>query len=373
MEHVMQLRDFGDRSGLQVHPVSIGAMRLPKDALEAVELIRYAIDSGLRYIDTSRGYGESEWLLGRALRDGYRDKVILSSKWSPWITRIQPTDEPTADCIRRRIDETLLRLGVDYLDYYQVWNIQSEENYQAATRRGGSLDGIRQAMDEGVVKRTGFTTHDSPENLLKYLPDLDWAEIVLMTFNALNPKYRDALQAYREAGIGTIVMNPVGGGRLAQESSVFDQLRALGDAVDMPNLALRYILGHPYIDTAIVGINRKSDVDAAVAAAEQAPLTPEQIAAVDAFVQARSPEDSGFCTGCRYCLPCPEGIDIPAVMSALYDAEVWDLKQEGERRYGRIKGSKADACVACNDCIDKCTQQLQIPDLMEKAAAMFTA
>jgi hypothetical protein len=110
-----------------------------------------------------------------------------------------------------------------------------------------------------------------------------------------------------------------------------------------------------------------------VAAAEQAPLTPEQIAAVDAFVQARSPEDSGFCTGCRYCLPCPEGIDIPAVMSALYDAEVWDLKQEGERRYGRIKGPKADACVACNDCIDKCTQQLQIPDLMEKAAARFTA
>jgi hypothetical protein len=100
---------------------------------------RAAIDAGMRYIDTSRGYGESEWLIGRALKDGYRDKVLLSTKWAPWITKVQPSDKPSSDCVRRRIEESMKRLDVDYLDYYQVWNIDSREHYDQAVRKGGSV------------------------------------------------------------------------------------------------------------------------------------------------------------------------------------------------------------------------------------------
>ena len=94
---MMELRQFGKRSGFEVAPVSIGAMRLPEDCTDAVALIRYAIDSGMCYIDTSRGYGESEFKLGRALKDGYREKVILSSKCSPWIKKVREDDDGSAD------------------------------------------------------------------------------------------------------------------------------------------------------------------------------------------------------------------------------------------------------------------------------------
>ena len=100
-----KLIDFGRRSGLKVHPVSIGAMRLPEDVEEAVSLLRQAIDIGMIYIDTSRGYGDSEIKVGKALKDGYREKVILSTKCSPWIKKVEPDDDTSADCTYKRIVE----------------------------------------------------------------------------------------------------------------------------------------------------------------------------------------------------------------------------------------------------------------------------
>ena len=98
----MELRDFGRRSGLKVNPISLGAMRFPKDDDEAVALIRKAIDAGYRYIDTSRGYGDSEEKLGKALKDGYREKVYLSTKCSPWIKQVEPDDDASASASRWR-------------------------------------------------------------------------------------------------------------------------------------------------------------------------------------------------------------------------------------------------------------------------------
>jgi len=109
------LKDFGKRSSLKVYPVSMGAMRFGKDKEEAVRLIRHAIDSGLIYIDTSRGYVESEETLALALKDGYREKVILSTKWSPWIKKVEEGDDASAQCMYGRIREQLGRLEVDYL------------------------------------------------------------------------------------------------------------------------------------------------------------------------------------------------------------------------------------------------------------------
>ena len=94
--------DFGQRSGIEVFPVSIGAMRLPEEE-KATPLIRQAIDAGMIYIDTSRGYGDSEIKLGKALKDGYRDKVFLSTKCSPWIKKLEPTDDTSAECTYKNI------------------------------------------------------------------------------------------------------------------------------------------------------------------------------------------------------------------------------------------------------------------------------
>lgn len=369
----MRLHDFGNRSGLQVPPVNIGAMRLPKDVGDAIDLIRYAIDSGMRYIDTSRGYGESEWILGRALKNGYRDKVILSTKCAPWITKIRPADAPTAATVRRRIEESLLRLDVDYLDYYQVWNIDSREHYDQAVAPGGMVDGIRQAIDDGLVRRTGFTTHDDVENLKEYVKEADWCDIILFTYNLMNRQYAPAIAAAREQGIGTIIMNPVGGGVLAESSPVLQKLADDVGAETVPELAIRYVLSNPDVTTIISGISKKSDVDASVAAAEKPTFSDDAMQRISAFLDDLTPEKTGFCTGCKYCLPCPHGINIPAIMSSINDARYWGLIERARKKYSRINGPKADACTECGVCEERCTQGLSIPEEMKYAAANLAA
>ncbi len=362
----MQLRPFGQRSGFEVPRVNIGAMRLPQDLDEAVALIRYAIDHGMRYIDTSRGYGDSEVKLGHALKDGYREKVILSTKWSPWITKIEEDDDASADCTCKRIEESMRRLDVDYLDYYQVWNIHNRETYDLAIAKGGMLEGIQRAMSDGLVGHTGFTTHDTPENLATYFQEADWAELVLISYNMLHTGYREALQAAHARGIGTIVMNPVGGGKLSEPSKVLLNLAGQVGADTVPELALRYILSSSFVDTVIVGMSKKSDVDEAVAAAERDAFSPADQARIEAFLQLISIENTGFCTNCGYCMPCPNGVEIPAVMACIYDDRYWGLTEAARHRHAHIKGN-AGLCTACGQCLPKCTQQLPIVDEMRYA------
>jgi predicted aldo/keto reductase-like oxidoreductase len=370
----METRDFGKRSGLKVAPVSIGAMRLPGESIDAVNLVRRAIDAGMRYIDTSRGYGESEWHVGRALEDGYRDRVALSTKCSPWIRKVVDTDEPNAETVRRRIEESMTRLGVDVLDFYQVWNVNKRENWEKAVAPGGMVDGIRQAMEDGLVRHTGFTTHDTVENVVEYCETQDWPEVILVSYNMLKTDYAPALAAAKANGIGTIVMNPVGGGQLAEQSPVLLQLAEQVGAVSVPDMAVRYVLSNPDVDTILCGMNKPSDVDDTVASAERDPFTRDQIARIDAFIADRQGENVGFCTGCNYCMPCPQGIKIPQVMSCIHQDRFLGLKEAAKRQYNAGWGVgkiKADACKQCGQCEPKCTQGLEIMKEMAYAAAQY--
>lgn len=367
----MELVHLGQRSGYRIPRVNIGAMRFPEDDDAAVNLIRHAIDSGMRYIDTSRGYGRSELKLAKALREGYRDKVILSTKWSPWVTKIEEDDSDSADCVRRRIEEQLDRLDVESLDFYQVWNIHSRECYEQATRPGGMVEGMLKARQEGLVNHLGFTTHDSPDNLMDYLPHVDWAEVVLFSYNLLNRRYAEVIEAYHRAGIGTIVMNPVGGGKLAQSSDKLMQLAREVGAQSVPDLAIRYILSNPHIDTVICGLTRLQDVDDSIASAQAGPFEEGAIERIQAFLRDIEVQQAAFCTSCGYCLPCPEGIDIPTVLSCLFEDQYWGLHEAARARYEGIKTPKADACVVCGSCEEQCTQGLNITELMQQCTELF--
>jgi uncharacterized protein len=358
---MMDLKAFGKRSGFEVAPVSIGAMRLPEDAVDAVALIRHAIDSGMRYIDTSRGYGESEFKLGRALKDGYREKVILSSKCSPWVKKVSDDDDGSADSVRRRIDETLLRLDADKLDFYQVWSVNNRENWDLATKKGGMVEGIVRARDEGLVGHIGFTTHDTPENVVECLDEADWAEVILVTYNLLNRSYEPVLAKAHELGIGTIVMNPVSGGRLTGHSDVIMELgRELG-ANSVADLAVRYVLSNLNVDTILCGMQKPSDVDDTIASAQRGALSSDQVAAANEFFASKSRENVGFCTGCKYCMPCPAGINIPGIMTAVYEARFLGLTDDARKSYaGATRDVGPDACTNCGACEQKCTQSLQI-------------
>ena len=367
----MELRHFGRRSGSQIPRGNIGAMRLPEDTDEAVALIRHAIDSGMRYIDTSRGYGDSEIKLGKALKDGYREKVILSTKWAPWVVKIDESDDASADCVRRRIDESMQRLDVGTLDFYQVWSIHERRHFDAAVARGGMIEGILKAKDEGLVGHLGFTTHDSPENLMAYLPEAGWCEIVLMSFNLLNTRYGDVLKAYHEAGIGTVVMNPVGGGKLKEASDVLLDLAGQVSAVSVPDLALRYIMSHPHIDSVICGMTRASDVGDTIASVEKGPFDKKQMKTISKFLDKIARQQEKFCTGCGYCLPCPQGIDIPAVMAALFEERFWGFREAALEKYQKIESPRADECMLCGGCESSCTQSLHVMQEMQYCERIF--
>lgn len=368
----MKLRSFGKRSGHEVPQLSIGAMRLPKDADCAVTVLREAIDRGLCYIDTSRGYGESEWILGLALQDGYREKVFLSTKWSPWVTKIAESDDSSSDCTRRRIEESMKRLRVDYLDYYQVWNIDSREHYDQAVAKGGMVDGILKAKEEGLVGHIGFTTHDSVENLLTYVKEADWCEILLATYNMLNTQYAPVIAAAHAKGIGTVIMNPVGGGKLVEQSQVLMALaRELG-AVSVADMAIRYVLSNENIDTMLNGLSKLDDVNDSTASMERGVFSAVAIDRINSCVENIKGQVSSFCTACKYCMPCPEEIDIPGIMSCIQDVRYWGWQDSGHARYRSMKGKKADACVRCGKCEEACTQHLKIMNEMAWVVDMFS-
>jgi predicted aldo/keto reductase-like oxidoreductase len=233
------------------------------------------------------------------------------------------------------------------------------------------LDGVRRAMDEGLVRHTGFTTHDSVKNLLEYLPGADWCEVILVSYNMLDTRYAPVISRARELGIGTIVMNPVAGGRLVGDSPVLLELAREVGARDVAELALRWLLSNPDLDTYISGVHSESDAAAAVAAAEAGPFSAEELAVVNRFIAEHTRQAVNFCTGCGYCKPCPQEVNIPAVMARVYEDRFWGLREAAVKRYRRIKGPRADACTACGECEAKCTQKLKISELMAYAAKTF--
>ena len=365
--------DFGKRSGLMVNPVSIGAMRLPDEEL-AIPLIRQAIDAGMIYIDTSRGYGQSETKLAKALRDGYREKVILSTKWSPWNLKVEPDDDTSADCAYKRILESMGRLEVEYLDFYQIWAICNLEHYEQATCKGGMLDGIRRAKDEGLIRHMGFTTHDKPDNIRKYIDQADWCETVLFTHNILDLTYKEIIAETHEKGMATIAMNPLAGGFLAEESPVLQQ--AVSDALgitDVVEAAQRYLAGDENLDTILCGINKPSDITSTINNYSKPPLTSQQRTDLEEAMSKISSKGMWFCSSCKYCMPCPEGINIPGMMKLIYFDRLLQMSDRAAKDYERqVDADTTPArCTKCGQCEDKCTQHLKITDELEYLVDRF--
>ena len=366
-----KLIDFGKRSRLKVHPVSLGAMRFPKDDQKAVSLIRTAIDAGMTYIDTSRGYGDSELKLAKALKDGNREKVILSTKWSPWIVKIEPDDSTSAECTYKRILESMDRLEVEKLDFYQIWNVDSLEHYKAATAKGGMLDGIMRAKDEGLIGHTGFTTHDTPENVSRYIEEADWCEAILFTYNILNSTYREVIAQAHRKGIATIVMNPMGGGMLAENSPVLKDAvnKALGSE-NVIEAAHKYLAGSETVDTILCGISKPSDITSTIENYSKPALTAARRKKLEDAMDKISSKGMGFCVDCKYCMPCPEGIDIPVMMRVSYLSRLLKLKGRPAEIYSWQTKSPS-VCTACGKCEAKCTQNLKIIEEMKYLADKF--
>jgi len=346
-------------SGVEVSAVSFGAMRWPS-AEACRDIINRGIDAGMNYVDTSTGYvgGKSEKWTAEAIKPR-RDEIYYSDKFAF-------NKAPDADEIRKVIDNSLANTGLDYFDFWQLWGLQKMEVLEAALAKGGWLEGVRKAQDDGLITRgIGFTFHGPPE---VFKAAIDTGEFVSATvsYNLIKRKEEEMIAYAGQRNVGIIIMNPLAGGVLGLARH--ESLEFLRDGHEGTSYgALRFLLANKNITTSIVGFRGTGEVDEAVEATEDADGLDENFRRdlMDKMDSAKLLEGD-FCTGCGYCKDCPQGVRPDRFMKAMRDFAVYGVDQGrlGEWIYSRYPHSdivgELKLCTACGKCEQQCPQHLKI-------------
>ncbi|HHT28478.1 MAG TPA: aldo/keto reductase [Firmicutes bacterium] len=362
----MLYRPFG-KTDVQVSALGFGAMRLPRDEEAAVRLIRKALDLGVNYVDTAPGYleGLSEEYVGTALQ-GRREQVYLATK--------NPIQNASGADWRKRLDASLERLKTDYIDFYHMWSITWDIYTQRIIGPNGPLAEARKAQSEGVIRHLCFSVHDKPENIIKII-DTGEFETMLCQYNLLDRANEGAIEHAYKRGMGVAIMGPIGGGRLATPTSAIGQAVQAG-AVGTPEVALRFVLSNPYVSVALSGMTSTAMIEenARIASMEE-PLSETErqvvIASLDHFAEL----SKLYCTGCNYCMPCPNDIAIPRVFELMNHHRIWGLTDHAVSSYQQLvkRGRGVDQCVECGVCESKCPQKIEIIRQLKECAAVLGA
>lgn len=375
----MQYRNFG-KLDIKVSALGFGAMRLPVsngtiDEKEAINMLRYAIDQGLNYIDTAYIYheGQSEALVGKAIKNGYRNKVYLATKLPSWKVK-------NSSDFDRFLDEQLNRLGVDYLDFYLLHSLNKKE--WAKLRDLGVISWAEKAISEGRFRHLGFSFHDNNTVFKEIVDAYNWA-MCLIQYNYMdihNQAGIDGLRYAAKKGIGVAVMEPLLGGRLAEptppvQADVWDRAAVRRTPVEW---ALHWLWNQPEVSTILSGMSTMKQVKENIAYASASgigKLKPNELALFD---QARELHESLTaipCTKCGYCMPCPFKVDIPENISNYNDANMYDRleasrdqynawKVEAEKSGDNNNDVRAASCTGCEECEAKCPQNIPISKWM---------
>ena len=376
-EKNMQYRKLG-KTGIEISALGFGAMRLPKkqengqevfDHEEAVRILRQGIDLGINYVDTAPYYcdKESEVMVGKALRDGYRDRVYLSTKL--------PGEDRGYDDARKRLEESLSRMQTDHIDFYHLWGI-SWERFETQAQPEGQVRMALKAKEEGLIRHLSFSFHDKPENMKKLI-DTGLFSTVLCQYNLLDRSNEDSIAYAAEKGLGVVVMGPVGGGRLGYPSQTVQALLP-GKVQSSPELALRFVLSNPAVSCALSGMGSAAMVEEnAHVASNAASLSDEEQTQIAKSMEENKARAELYCTGCNYCMPCPVGVNIPFNFELMNYHRVYDLTDYAKGQYAQIgkqpwlPGEKASACVECGECEQKCPQHLKIREQLKETALVL--
>ena len=347
------------RTGKELSAVGFGGMRFANhdDIAGNAEVVRHAYQRGINYFDTAPGYGKSEDIFGEAFKQMDRRKFYVSTK----------SFASTGEDLRKDLDNSLSRMGIDYIDFYHIWCVMSLEVW-GERQDGGAVAEALKARDEGLVGHVAVSSHmpgDQVEQMLREGP----FEGVTLGYCAMNFPYRQqAVLAAGQLGIGVVTMNPLGGGIIPRNAERFDFLRGPHDP-SVVAAAIRFNISHPAVTCALVGCTTKQHVDQAVAAAED--FIPYDQAHLESLRRQIVEGMDRLCTGCGYCLPCPADVPIPQLM------DVYDMKTLGasEREmwermkwHWRVTADQAAACTDCGECEEKCTQHLPIRERLKMAA-----
>jgi predicted aldo/keto reductase-like oxidoreductase len=364
----MQYREYG-RTAIKVSPLGFGCMRLPMENDHVKEeytitMLRHAMDLGVNYFDTGVGYcnQESQVVLGKAIK-GRRDKLYISTK--------NPHKGDDSKEWRRLLEESLERLDIDYIDFYHCHGLSWQQYVEGFSK--GPLAEARKAQKEGLFRYLGFSSHDS-ENIPKLIDTGEFAGMTVQ-YNLLDRKNEEAIAMAHEKGMGVVIMGPIGGGRLVAGSEQFRNLIP-GGGKSSPEVALRFVLSNPNVTIALSGMNSIEMVDENVATASHTePLSDEEHQHVLEMLEENKRLADLYCTGCGYCMPCENGVDIPENFRLMNYHRIYGLTEMSRGRYGRLGERKvedkpapawAEACIECGKCEPKCPQDIPIREQLKE-------
>jgi predicted aldo/keto reductase-like oxidoreductase len=364
----MQYVEFG-KTGIKVSRLGLGCMRLPSyekdgktvfDEEQGIALIRRAHELGVNYFDTAPGYCDtlSEIIVGKALK-GFREKVYLSTK--------NPIENASGDDYDKRLELSLKKLDTDYIDFYHFWGISLDTFINKICAPDGPLDRVKKWKAQGVVRHISFSFHDKPENLAEIIRRGEGAfESLLCQYNLLDRSNEAGMAFAHAQGLGVVVMGPVGGGRLGAPSQVIQNLLP-GKVQSTAEVALRFVFTNPHIHIALSGMGSIAMLEENAALADNTnPLSPEETNRLEAMMKENERLAGLYCTGCKYCMPCPQGINIPELFTLMNYHRVYRITEYAKQNYVQIgkvpwrQYKNAAACVECGICEDKCPQKLPI-------------
>jgi len=331
----MEKRRLG-RTGLEVSCIGFGALPMQRCTMEeAGKVLHAALDSGINFFDTARAYTDSEEKIGRHI-SSRRSEYYLATK------SLKRSKEGMAE----EINTSLRLMKTDYIDLYQIHNVKKRAEYEQVMGPGGALEALKEAQQAGKIRFIGITGHDY-DLLLEGIKTNEFST-VQAPFNAVEHKPLERLfPLAREMDIGRIVMKPLGGGQIEHKV-----------------LALRYILAQD-ITVAIPGMDHPDHVRENLSAAEPfVPLTAAEQAVLDAEVAELG---KNFCRRCGYCMPCAQGIDIPATFIIHLQYARYGMKEAGAAKYASLQ-AKASACIECGICETRCPYDLPIRERLKEIA-----
>ena len=353
----MEKRRLG-KTELMTSIIGFGGLKLHAvEQDDATEILNKALDMGINFVDTARGYGDSEAKIGEAISHR-RDEFFLCTK----------TQAITAEEMKKEIETSLKNLRTDRIDLYLCHNLRFPDKYETIMGSGGAMKALKEAKSQGLIDHIGFSSHRFHETMKAGILSGQF-EAIMLAYNILNDELVDEeiLPLAKENDLGVIIMKPLAGGALVSASPDVD-LRA-GTEITATQ-ALRFVLANDAVTLAIPGMGNVDEVEENVAAGEtfQA-LTEEE---KSSLVKAAEILGKDFCRACGYCQPCPQEIRIPIILRHAGYYTRYGLEDWAKGRYGMVE-VKADNCIECGECEEKCPYDLPIMEKLQEAHTMLTA
>lgn len=383
----MLYRELG-KTKEKVSILGLGAMRLPTtntngniNKKEATEIFEYGIDNGINLIDTAYTYhsdnfsdkiGNCEPFIGEFLQTGYREKVLLSTKSPSWL--IQKKED-----FDFYLNDQLNRLKTDSIDIYLLHTLT--EHHWNNLKSVGVFEFMDSALEDGRIKHIGFSSHTEFDTLVEILDDYDKWEVALTQMNYIDENYQTGLQGLEylnSLNVGNMIMEPLRGGRLVNNipQSVKDIWKNAEIKRTPVEWGLQYLWDMETVDCVISGMTSLEQLKENIEIANRSEIgsisqkDKEIIKETGLEYNSRKGNE---CTQCMYCMPCPEGVDIPNCLKEYNIAKMFDNPSASAMQYFSLigDGSRADSCIDCGKCLNLCPQMVNISEELKNVKELF--